>query len=379
MVVAGSVALDLSCDYGSTTALQRPSKGPHRHTSNPSIMTQSIGGVGHNVATAIHLLGVKVRLCSAIGKDSAGKAIQDSLNHRQMDSRGLRAAREEFRTAQYVAFNDSQKELEMAMADMTILEKSGLDVESTWRPQLEGSQPKWFIVDANWDGQTIHRWADLGRAMGARVAFEPVSEEKSTRFCDSAKQLPLFDLATPNEMELRAMFDAASNHPNESFQSWIRGLKASGIYRQIEKDSNLRLADACGALKAAIALLCLIPCIVTKMGKKGLLLTNSIRQCDLDHLPPNGFYHSIRSTDRSRHDIAGISIQIFPAAELSGGDIISVNGAGDTFLGILIAGLCQERPKRLEELLKIAQRGSVMTLKSKESVSPDIRQLRPYL
>ena len=52
MVVAGSLAVDLSCDY-------RPLRGersnPSTATSNPAVITQSLGGVGHNVATAAHV------------------------------------------------------------------------------------------------------------------------------------------------------------------------------------------------------------------------------------------------------------------------------------------------------------------------------------
>jgi pseudouridine-5'-phosphate glycosidase/pseudouridine kinase len=69
-VVAGSVALDLSCDY--RTPEKETSKSPRMHTSNPATITQSVGGVGHNVALAAHRFGagdVKVKLCSVIGDD----------------------------------------------------------------------------------------------------------------------------------------------------------------------------------------------------------------------------------------------------------------------------------------------------------------------
>lgn len=67
--MAGSVAIDLSCDYrplGSNKEV-----APHMHTSNPACINQSIGGVGHNVALAAHRVSkdVSVRLCSMIGDD----------------------------------------------------------------------------------------------------------------------------------------------------------------------------------------------------------------------------------------------------------------------------------------------------------------------
>jgi pseudouridine-5'-phosphate glycosidase/pseudouridine kinase len=68
ILVAGSVAVDLSCDYTHTTAAPDPAM----HTSNPASIRQSIGGVGHNVALAAHLAGgprLRVRLCSLVGDD----------------------------------------------------------------------------------------------------------------------------------------------------------------------------------------------------------------------------------------------------------------------------------------------------------------------
>jgi pseudouridine-5'-phosphate glycosidase/pseudouridine kinase len=67
ILVAGSVALDLSCDYvkwGSKEKMQL-------RTSNPACIRQAVGGVGHNVALAAHLVSVEttVRLCSLVGDD----------------------------------------------------------------------------------------------------------------------------------------------------------------------------------------------------------------------------------------------------------------------------------------------------------------------
>jgi pseudouridine-5'-phosphate glycosidase/pseudouridine kinase len=63
----------------------------------------------------------------------------------------------------------------------------------------------------------------------------------------------------------------------------------------------------------------------------------------------------------------------FPAVEIVK-DIVSVNGAGDTFLGVLVAGLATGL-KLDENLINIAQRGAVMTLRSKEAVSPNLGEL----
>ena len=67
VLVAGSIAVDLSCDY----AGRKGSNSPELHTSNPAAISQSIGGVGHNVALAAHRASTKatVKLCSLVGDD----------------------------------------------------------------------------------------------------------------------------------------------------------------------------------------------------------------------------------------------------------------------------------------------------------------------
>lgn len=72
ILVAGSVALDLSCDYmGAWGPGNDQETQPQMHTSNPACINQSVGGVGHNVALAAHMVSenTNVRLCSLIGDD----------------------------------------------------------------------------------------------------------------------------------------------------------------------------------------------------------------------------------------------------------------------------------------------------------------------
>lgn len=68
ILVAGSVAIDLSCDYSAPASADA---SPVLNTSNPACISQSIGGVGHNVALAAHSVSkhARVRLCSMVGDD----------------------------------------------------------------------------------------------------------------------------------------------------------------------------------------------------------------------------------------------------------------------------------------------------------------------
>ncbi len=68
-----------------------------------------------------------------------------------------------------------------------------------------------------------------------------------------------------------------------------------------------------------------------------------------------------------------------PVSSVPKDAIASVNGAGDTFLGIMIVGLAKQNPKRIDELVDVAQKAAGLTLKSCESVSPDIGALKKFL
>lgn len=71
ILVFGSVAVDYSCDYIPYKKLVEPFT-PQLQTSNPSSIVTSVGGVGHNVALAIHRTAAStngVRLGSLVGDD----------------------------------------------------------------------------------------------------------------------------------------------------------------------------------------------------------------------------------------------------------------------------------------------------------------------
>lgn len=387
-VVAGALAIDLSC----TLVRSDRSFDPQIHTSNPAIMTQSLGGVGQNVATALHYLRVPVRLCSVIADDVAGAAALQMLDDRGLSTTGIERVRGEFRTAQYVALNNAHKELFVAMADMRIME-GHTDFERVWRPHLSGCLPKWLVVDANWDECSLHEWITAGKASGALVAFEPVSASKSKRlFASSFRSgcslgvIPHHNvnLATPNSLELASMHFAAREAQLFDREDWWQTIDAMGLSGQGSRDklvaiTNVSLVDE-GVPQQSIQLLPFIPSIVTKLGKKGVLLTQLLRPNDARLTSPASASYILSRAHVDNKIIGGVYMRLFSAVEhVSDSQIQNVNGVGDTFLGVLIAGLLTRRPPEIESLIDIAQKGSVMTLKSPEAVSPEISKLRSLL
>lgn len=292
------------------------------------------------------------------------------------------------RTAQYVAVNDADKNLVMAMADMGIFTAQSFPAH--WHETLSNASPKWLVVDANWSDVDIRSWITAAKdSNGAQVAFEPVSLEKSTRLFSGTKSLsPLnvfpsasVHIASPNQYELRAMHDAAQANGYFESQTWWEVLDAFGLHGARDKFVKLtssEITDA-GIPQQLVRLLPYIPTIIAKMGSKGALLASVLprddpRLFDAAHEP----YILSRSASSPDHhtQVGGLYMRSFPTVEQVA-DVVSVNGVGDTFLGVLVAGLAQGG--RVEDLVDVAQRGAVMTLKSTESVSPRLGELEKEL
>ncbi|KAK2807325.1 hypothetical protein FQN50_005480 [Emmonsiellopsis sp. PD_5] len=408
VLVAGSLAIDFACDYTPISKKSNPNDTPALHTSNPSTITQSLGGVGHNVALAASYVGSSVLFCSFIADDLSGRAALAGLEKSKstLHPHGIQILTPSTtgaRTAQYVSVNDAKKDLMLAMADMAILElpASSLDFSNFWQPLIQHAQPSWAVVDANWSPDVLAKWISLTKSQtSAKVAFEPVSTAKSTRIFHPALINPTstilhnnnaIDLATPNRHELAAMYSCArESNLFDSPQWWsvINALEmpSSGSRDRLTALTTPDLVDE-GIPQQSIQLLPFIPCIVTKLGAQGLLLTQLLEPGD----------QRLRSADHARYvlgrsyaggsggggggveGVGGVYMRLFPPAEVLGEDeVVSVNGAGDTLLGVLVAGLAMNEGgglRRVEDIIPVAQRASVRTLKSKDAVSREIEGL----
>lgn len=291
VVVAGSLALDLSCDF-IPQRRSRSHTSPHLQTSNPASICQALGGVGHNIATAIHYLGADVQLYSIVGDDEAGVIARNILTAKGMSLSGL-IQKTSARTAQYVAVNDGQKNLVLAMADMAILEGCHSEIDTVWKPLLDTQKPKWLVVDANWDPDTLHKWLMQGKAAKVKIAFEPVSVVKAQRlFALSSNSnfkmgtLPdhAVSVATPNRLELASMHTAAREAGLFERDDWWQAIDAmalsiSGSRDKLTSVTSAALVDE-GIPQQTVQLLPYIPTILTKLGDKGVLMTQILKPGD---------------------------------------------------------------------------------------------------
>ena len=397
--VAGSLAIDTACDYTAQSSRQIGEK-PTLNTSNPAHITQSLGGVGSNVARAAHLMCARVRLCSAVSDDLAGRTALEALSAAGMSTAGVKMLSDrDVRTAQYVAVNDSSKDLMVAMADMSILESTSADpgsvgeaLEAFWLPQLQDSKPSHLVLDANWPPQHLARWLEAAKAINTHVTFEPVSLPKSNRPFNLPQphQLSVFPnpsihVATPNTYELSPMHTTVRERGLFDRADWWEvvdalGIPHSGARVQLALATSAELVDQ-GIPQQSIQLLPFIPSICTKLGAKGVLLTQLIPASD-PRLTDGSYAPFILSRCANGSEetlgVGGVYMRLFPPIEeVKADEVVSVNGVGDTFAGTLVTGLATNgREARVEDFIDVGQRAAVLTLKSKEAVSPGLGTLR---
>jgi pseudouridylate synthase / pseudouridine kinase len=243
---------------------------------------------------AAHLASANnsVRLCTLVADDMPGQMIISFLKGRGLDTSGIRTLaldpKKPVRTAQYIAINDQNKDLVIAMADMKILGDAGADFDLDWLPLIKSARPKWVIIDANWGASTIGKWLKAAKLEGAHVAFEPVSVPKSrflfptlrgtgtgaSMFPKNIYPIHSIDLATPNAAELAAMHGAAKAHEYFENPDWWKTIDAFGIPSSGARDRFQALVGKecvdIGVPQMIVQLLPYIPTIITKLGADGM-------------------------------------------------------------------------------------------------------------
>ncbi|KAI5310020.1 hypothetical protein KEM55_001921 [Ascosphaera atra] len=183
------------------------------------------------------------------------------------------------------------------------------------------------------------------------------------------------------------MWDAAREAGLFEGEEWFSvidsfGMTGANARQRLTAASSAELVDQ-GIPQQSIQLLPFIPCIITKLGPNGVLLTQMLASDDPRLRAPEHARHVLGRAAPPREGVnkaGGIYMRHFPpAGKLAAQEIVSVNGVGDTLLGVLVAGLARNADDQhlqcLETIIPVAQRASIETLKSPQAVSPRISGL----
>ena len=164
--------------------------------SNPGRVRKSLGGVGRNIAHNLALLGLPVRLITALGDDAHAGEIAASCASLGIDlSRTLWIPGTA--TSTYLFIADSNGEMALAVSDMEIYEHL-TPAALAARPDVL-RDVRALVLDANLPPETI-RW--LSENVSVPIFADPVSAAKAGRL---APVLGKLRAVKPNRLEAEVL------------------------------------------------------------------------------------------------------------------------------------------------------------------------------
>lgn len=160
--------------------------------SNPGAVTMRPGGVGHNIACDLRLLGLEVSLLTAVGDDFFGSALLESCRAAGIDTR-LSLLCPGMRSSTYLYVNGEDGDMQLAIADMEVTARITPEALAPHLGALNGADA--VVLDANLSTETLEY---LAQHVSVPLYADAVSTAKAPRL------LPLLDrLAAlkPNAIE----------------------------------------------------------------------------------------------------------------------------------------------------------------------------------
>lgn len=157
-------------------------------TSNPSTVTESVGGVARNIAENLGRFGNEVKLITLLGQDQGAKLIEKE-SHAFMNFDYVEVL-PDVKTGSYSAVLDSNGELILAMADMSIYDSLLPSILKKHEPFL--SNAKCIIVDLNCPKETVEYLQNLAFIRNIPFVIIPVSAPKIKNMPDNLKGVTYF-------------------------------------------------------------------------------------------------------------------------------------------------------------------------------------------
>ncbi|KAL2912230.1 hypothetical protein HK105_208298 [Polyrhizophydium stewartii] len=345
-LIVGGTVLDITAKFDDSTP-----KSAILRTSSPGTVFQSLGGVGRNVAEACQRAGGRPVFVSAVGDDRIGQLVLSSLQKAGLSTECVDVV-PGAGTATYNAVLHGDGELLAAVADMRvhdrILERSSI------ADHIQQARPPVVCVDGNLAPSAIAGIARICAASGTPLCFEPTSVIKSRRVFElTDSELAAIQIITPNADELVAMSEALDRRGVPG------GIEApSAMYSTVQK-------HAWNLLRA-------FPLVILKLGRDGVFVA---RRTPIDSLA------ALASPDAVRHrGYVWTFDHLEPTKRLE--NAVSVTGAGDSLVGVLIAGLSPlfARASNLDgitnasiaRIVRSGMRAAELSLGSQDAISSDI-------
>ena len=174
----------------------RPARKPVLRDSNPGKVSVRPGGVGRNIAHNLRLLGMEVKLLSAVGADEHGGLLLQSCAAHGIDTTLCLRAEDE-NSSTYLYITDEHGDMELAVADMDVTARITPAVIEERLSALNAARA--VVLDANLPEESLQY---LAGHVTAPLYADPVSTAKAVRMRGI---LPRLCCLKPNAMEAETL------------------------------------------------------------------------------------------------------------------------------------------------------------------------------
>ncbi len=164
--------------------------------SNPGRIRLRPGGVGRNIAHDLRLLGLEVRLVTALGADANGEALLKSCRELGLDTE-LSLVLPEERSPVYLYITDRRGDMQLAISDMDVMARLTPERLEPLLDALNGCAA--VVLDANLPEESIRF---LAEHCTAPLYADPVSNAKAPRLQQALGRLRA---VKPNRLEALAL------------------------------------------------------------------------------------------------------------------------------------------------------------------------------
>ncbi|KAG6842251.1 hypothetical protein C0991_000221 [Blastosporella zonata] len=394
--LVGSSAVDITA--------QAPASASR--STAPGRVYLSLGGVARNIAEASHRIlsahtpHLSSILVSPVGDDAFGRILVEETTQLGMRVDGFIESTQ--RTAVCNMVLDGHGELLSGVADMDIAKALEAD---TVIPRLDQHNPQFVAIDGNLSPKTIEDVVRYCIKHNIQVIFEPTAVSKSTVIfpavssaLDHPRDQAPIAFITPNTLELSHLFSSAESSGLTSHPAWwkmIDDLSLGATFRSdLERLARFDASDNDaskgtlafvvdqGIAQMAVKLLPFFQHLVIKCGEKGVFVVMRISGPSAS----NSSWAAMNTEISQRRIIAHgksngsiVILQHFPPHSIE--NVVNVTGAGDSFVGALLATLLQDPhtfldPNTLANAMSKSQHAATLTLQSALAVSPLLSNVR---
>ena len=208
--------------------------------SNPGKINVSFGGVARNVAHNMRLLGLNVKLITALGEDDYGNKVKKDCERLKIDIEGYCSCPNES-TSSYMFMTDKSGDMVMAISDMEIYRNITPEYLETRLDEI--NKAKVVVVDTNIPTESI---AFLAKNCKVPIFADPVSSTKAARLIPALSGIYG---VTPNALETRILTGVKVNNEESHeiaakkfFEVGVKyvliSLGADGVYVSNKKESS---------------------------------------------------------------------------------------------------------------------------------------------